>query len=227
METATIVPNTSANCIYSNKTNTTSCNLSITSTSNEEPLSNTAKTDTFIHDLLPDGKSRKIQQSQKSHSIHSIFSGETTQRDINILVSEHFSIFCKNYYKRNMELKKLIASDGPADELFMATMNSGPMYMTDCCRYVESYNDKFKNPELMKDTVLSDLLTLILRSCPPMDIYKQKPFMDRLDQYHYVVAAEVEAAEALSALNNMFSIIDCNMAYEITFYNIILLLVGK
>ncbi|MCK5894033.1 MAG: hypothetical protein KAG53_06385, partial [Endozoicomonadaceae bacterium] len=42
----------------------------------------------LIYSILPNGNSRKIQQSPKSHSIHSILSGKTTQRDINILVSE-------------------------------------------------------------------------------------------------------------------------------------------
>ncbi|MCK5895065.1 MAG: hypothetical protein KAG53_11855 [Endozoicomonadaceae bacterium] len=223
----TAVPDTTDNSIDLNKTNKTSFNFSIAPTSNEEALSNTTKTDTLTHDILPDGKIRKIQKSPKSHSIHSIFSGETTQRDINRLVSENFSIFCKNYYKRTMKLEELIASDSPADELFIATINSGPMYVTDCCRYVQSYKDKFKSHGLIKNTVLSNLIKLITLTCPPMDIYKQKPFMNKLGQYHYVLAENVEATEALSALNNTFSLIDCVMAYEIAFYNIILLLVGE
>lgn len=226
MET-TIVPNTSANSIDLNNINTTSCNFSIAPTSNEETLSNTTKTDALTHNILPDGNIRKIQKSPESHSIHSIFSGETTQRNINRLASENFSIFCKNHYKRTMKLEELIASDSPADELFIATINSGPMYVTDCCRYVQSYKDKFKNHGLMKNTVLSDLVKLVMLTCPPMDIYKQKSFMDKLGQFHYVLAEDVEATEALSALNNTFSLIDCTMAYEIAFYNIILLLVGE
>ncbi|GAA4648891.1 hypothetical protein GCM10023116_11650 [Kistimonas scapharcae] len=60
-----------------------------------------------------------------------------------------------------------------------------------------------------------------------MDIYEQIPFMDRVGKSHYIVAEGVKATDALSALKNNFSIIDCNMAYEIAYYEVILALIGE
>ncbi|MCK5894913.1 MAG: hypothetical protein KAG53_11050 [Endozoicomonadaceae bacterium] len=229
MELTIINPTTLSNSVYSDNTNTTShdCSIYITTISNEESPNNTTETTNFIPHLLPDKTSKQIRKLSKSHSIYSIFKGKTTQKDINVLASQCFSTFCQNYYQRYIQLQNLIESENPADELFITTINSVPMYSTDCCRYVQSYNNKFGNHSLIKNTILSDLIKLVQHGCPPMDIYKQISVMDHLGQFHYIVAAEVEATKALSALNNMFSIIDCNIAFQISYYNTILLLVGK
>ena len=152
MESTIIIPTTPLNSLYSENTNTTShdCSISITITSNKEPPNDTTETSHFIHNLLPDITSRQIRKSSTNHSIYSIFSGETTQNDINILTSKCFSTFCQNYYQRYIQLQNLIESESPADELFITTINSGPMYSTDCCRSVQSYNNKFGNHSLIK-----------------------------------------------------------------------------
>lgn len=176
---------------------------------------------------LPDGKRRKIRYLSEGYSVYSIVSGQTTQRDINRMVSQCFSSICENYYKRCNLLETLIESDYSADDAFMKTMNSGPMYSTDCYQFVKDYMKKFGNESLVENTVLSKVENIMNGRCPPMDIYKQRPFMDVLGPYSYRIARGVKATAVLSALKYKFSIIECNMAYEIAYYDAILLLVGK
>lgn len=176
---------------------------------------------------LPVAKRRHIQPLPEEHSVHSIFSGETTQQDVNRIVSRCFASGCGRYYQRYLLLEELIKSKSPEDELFMTALGSGPMYLTDCCRFVHTYVNKFKKHLLMKDTILSDLRKVKMTSCPPVDIHEQLPFMDLLGYAHYIVAEGTKATDALSALKNNFSIIDCNMAYEIAYYEAILELIGK
>lgn len=176
---------------------------------------------------LPAAKRRHILPLSKEHSIHSIFSGETTQQDVDSIVSRCFASGCGRYYQRYLLLEELIESKSPEDELFMTALDSGPMYLTDCCRFVHTYVNKFRKHLLMKDTILSDLRKITKASCPPVDIHEQLPFMDLLGYAHYIVSEGVKATDALSALKNNFSIIDCNIAYEIAYYEAILELIGK
>lgn len=177
--------------------------------------------------LLPEGNRRQIQQLPKSHSIKSIVSEETTQEDIDELVSQYFAASCEKYYRRCSLLDKLIEAEDPADDSFMEIMNSGPMYATDACRYVKRYVNKFNKYLLVQNTVLSQTQKLMAGICLPMDIYEQVPFMDLLPDYSYIVVKNGKAADALSAMKDKFSIIDCAMAGEIAYYETIMSLIGE
>ena len=148
-------------------------NLSVaqeTATGNTQSPRYTPDRDPLAFNPLLRVKRKQILPLPERHSIHSVFAGTTTQRDLNRMVSQYFAIGCDKYYQRCSLLEELIESQSPVDELFMAALNSGPMYSTDCCRFVQTYVNKFSKHLLMKDTVLSDLEKIINESCPPMDI---------------------------------------------------------
>lgn len=184
--------------------------------------------DVMDYYLLSEVGSRQVWQVPISHSIKSIILGETTQEDINEMVSQCFATHCDKYYRRCCLLTQLIAADNPSDTCFLGVINSGPMFATDCCRYLGFYVNKFGRDLFLENTVLREELDRIVEGkCPPMDIYEQEPFLDVVSRYHYAVVEGGKATDALSALKNKFSIIDANMLCEMAYYEVVMLLIGE
>ncbi|GFR96916.1 hypothetical protein ElyMa_002732400 [Elysia marginata] len=148
------------------------------------------------------------------------------QKKVDKLMSELFSIFCENYHKRCTKLQELINCETPSDEQFIQQISCGPIYKTDCIRFIRQYIEKFGNQSLFKETALSDLEQMANKSLPVTRLRDGKQFMKAVSYMKYVADENIPATEVLDAMLNQVSWIDCNIAYEIVFYLLIYIIVG-